>query len=104
MTDIVEVALISAAGGIFTGLGPGILAAVSAHAARRAAERAADDSAETKEVSKNTIKLVDGRMSEVLELTRKLARIDGITEERAASAARSDSVSPAISRQEKDSG
>jgi hypothetical protein len=82
MTDIVAVALITGSASMFVGLVPGTMAAISAARARRAAERAERLSHETKEVNTQTAHRIDGRMDELLELTRLAAFKAGALEQK----------------------
>lgn len=82
MTDLVQIALISACSAAIVGVIPGITAAFSAAAARRAAERSEKLSHETLVVTEKTGKAVDGRLTEMLELTRQLAFAAGIADQK----------------------
>jgi hypothetical protein len=101
MTDLVQVALITACASVCVGIIPGAIAASAASAARRAAERA-------ERVTEVTSKAVDGRMTEMLELTRRLAFGEGMQQQRyasetiAAAVKEASALRPETLRQEKD--
>ena len=75
MTDLVEIALISNVSVVTAALITGLFTLMAAHAARKAAEKAV-------QISEATANSVDGRMSEMLALTRKLAHGEGVEEQR----------------------
>jgi len=117
MTDVVEVALITGIAAIAVGTIPGTISAISSGRARRAAERAEKSSHEAKDVSVGTANRIDGRMDELLELTRLAAFKAGVLEQkelgqRIASAVKDAQVPtvviatpqlpPAVQRQERD--
>jgi hypothetical protein len=109
MTDIVQIALISAGCSVAVSMIPGLMIAINAHRAMKASEYGA-------EIAKETAKAVDGRMTEMLELTRKLAYKVGMSDQKtlgdelaaAVKAAQAPTVviaqpmPPAVQRQEND--
>jgi hypothetical protein len=94
MTDAVVVALITGGAATLSAL----ISAAFAYTARRAAERAEHVASEGKKVGEETAHRIDGRMDELLQLTRASAKAEGVLEEQK----RSDGsdLPPAIKRQE----
>lgn len=116
ITDGVQISLITGSVSIVIASIPGLFAAFSAGAARRASERAEKLSHDTHLVTVATGKAVDGRMTEMLELTKKLAFAAGVLQQKQAGDAIAAAVKdaqtptvviaqpmrPEIERQEKD--
>jgi flagellar biosynthesis component FlhA len=82
MDSSVEIAVIGGSTAVLVSILSGLFAAFAASSARRAAERAEKLSHETKEVTTNTAKAIDGRMTEMLELTKKLAYKAGMQDQK----------------------
>lgn len=82
MTEAVQLALITSVGAVILGGIPGTFAAFAASRARHAAERAEALAKETKAVGVETAHRIDGRMDELLELTRAAAFKAGVLQQK----------------------
>lgn len=82
MTEAVQLALITALGGVAVGSIPGTFAALAAARARRASERAEAEAKAAKTIGVETAHRIDGRMDELLELTRLTAFKAGVLQQK----------------------
>lgn len=82
MTEAVQIAVIAGGSAAFVATIPGVIAALAASAARRAAEHAAAVVHEVKVKTEETAHRIDGRMDELLDLTRKAAFKEGALQQK----------------------